>query len=187
MNRTLQTAPPLEVFAEEPMAADALEVLLADSQGLARVAEAAEQQAPVPVSVPGIVIGTLVDLSETGQPIVAWADRAGERRQAARSIVSIDRRRLGAEVALGFQPERSQQPIILGLLVPNEGPDAPIALQATVDGDRLELTADREIMLRCGKASITLTRAGKVIIRGEYLLSRSAGVNRIKGGSVQIN
>ncbi|MEW5071937.1 hypothetical protein AB1P14_09365, partial [Pseudomonas aeruginosa] len=38
-----------------------------------------------------------------------------------------------------------------------------------------------------GKASITLTRAGKVIIRGAYLSSRSTGVNRIKGGSVQIN
>ena len=28
---------------------------------------------------------------------------------------------------------------------------------------------------------------GKVLIRGTYLLSRSSGVNRIKGGSVQIN
>ena len=49
------------------------------------------------------------------------------------------------------------------------------------------LTAEHEIVLRCGKASLTLTRAGKVLIRGTYLLSRSSGVNRIKGGSVQIN
>jgi hypothetical protein len=42
-------------------------------------------------------------------------------------------------------------------------------------------------VLHCGKASITLTRAGKVIIRGEYVLARSSGVNRIVGGSVQIN
>ena len=49
------------------------------------------------------------------------------------------------------------------------------------------LTAEREIVLKCGKASITLTRAGKVIIRGAYVLSRSSGVNRIVGGSVQIN
>ena len=48
-------------------------------------------------------------------------------------------------------------------------------------------TAESEIVLRCGEASITLTRAGKVLIRGTYLLSRSSGVNRIKGGSVQIN
>lgn len=55
------------------------------------------------------------------------------------------------------------------------------------DGERLVLTAEREIVLRCGRASLTLTRAGKVLIRGAYVLSRSSGVNRIKGGSVQIN
>ena len=58
---------------------------------------------------------------------------------------------------------------------------------AELDGERLVFTADKEIVLRCGDASITLTKAGKVIIRGSYLLSRSSGVNRIKGGSVQIN
>ena len=56
-----------------------------------------------------------------------------------------------------------------------------------VDGEKTVVTAQKEIVLRCGKASITLTRAGKVLIRGAYLLSRSSGVNRIKGGSVQIN
>jgi hypothetical protein len=60
-------------------------------------------------------------------------------------------------------------------------------MDAEVDGERLVFTAKKEIVLRCGKASITLTRAGKVLIRGIYLLSRSSGVNRIKGGSVQIN
>ena len=47
--------------------------------------------------------------------------------------------------------------------------------------------AEREIVLRCGKASITLTRAGKVLIRGAYISSWSSGANRIKGGSVQLN
>ena len=60
-------------------------------------------------------------------------------------------------------------------------------IDAEVDGERLVFTAKKEIVLRCGKASITLTRAGKVLIRGAYVLSRSSGVNRIKGGSVQIN
>lgn len=60
-------------------------------------------------------------------------------------------------------------------------------LEARVDDERLVLSAEKEIVLRCGRSSITLTRAGKVLIRGRYLLSRSAGVNRIKGGSVQIN
>jgi len=42
-------------------------------------------------------------------------------------------------------------------------------------------------VLRCGKASITLTREGKVLIHGSYISSRSTGVNRVKGGSVQLN
>ena len=49
------------------------------------------------------------------------------------------------------------------------------------------LSAQEEIVLRCGKASITLTKAGKVLIEGAYVLSRSSGVNRIRGGSVQLN
>ncbi len=58
---------------------------------------------------------------------------------------------------------------------------------ATVDGQRLELTAEREITLRCGEASLTLTRAGKVVLSGTAVLTRAQGVNRIVGGSVQIN
>ena len=38
-----------------------------------------------------------------------------------------------------------------------------------------------------GIGRITLTKAGKVLIEGSYVLSRSTGVNRIKGGSVQLN
>jgi hypothetical protein len=55
------------------------------------------------------------------------------------------------------------------------------------DPETLCISAARELTLKCGKSSITLTAAGKLLLRGAYLLSRSSGVNRIKGGSVQIN
>jgi hypothetical protein len=55
------------------------------------------------------------------------------------------------------------------------------------DGERLIVTAKTQLVLRCGKASITLTNAGKVLIEGAYVSSRSTGVNRINGGSVQLN
>lgn len=69
---------------------------------------------------------------------------------------------------------------------PAEEP-APEDAAAAAVPERLELVAEREIVLRCGQASITLTRAGKIILRGTYVLSRSSGVNKIKGGSIQIN
>lgn len=53
--------------------------------------------------------------------------------------------------------------------------------------DELVITAAKQLTLRCGESSITLTAAGKIIIRGKYIVSRSSGVQRIKGGAVQIN
>jgi hypothetical protein len=60
-------------------------------------------------------------------------------------------------------------------------------MEARVDGKRVVIEGQDEIVLSCGKASITLRRNGKVIIKGVQLESSAAGVNRIKGGSVQIN
>jgi len=56
-----------------------------------------------------------------------------------------------------------------------------------VDGKRVCIEGAEEICFKCGKASITLTKSGKILIRGTYLLNRSTGVNRVMGGSVQIN
>lgn len=56
-----------------------------------------------------------------------------------------------------------------------------------VDGKRIVIEGEEEVVLMCGESSITLTKAGKIIIRGKYLVSRSSGVNRILGGSVQVN
>lgn len=61
------------------------------------------------------------------------------------------------------------------------------ALDMRVDGRRVEIEAADEIVLRCGQASIVLRRNGRVIIRGTYVETRSRGVNRVKGGSVEIN
>jgi hypothetical protein len=100
------------------------------------------------------------------------------------------------EVLLVFEQERSDRPVVVGVIQqPNDGPrsNAPQAsaphqpLEAVLDGRRVVLDAQDEIVLRCGEASITLRRNGRVVIRGAYVETRSRGVNRIKGGSVQIN
>jgi len=56
-----------------------------------------------------------------------------------------------------------------------------------VDGKRVAIEGADEIELRCGEASITLRRNGKIIIKGTYVESSSKGVNRVKGGAIKIN
>jgi hypothetical protein len=56
-----------------------------------------------------------------------------------------------------------------------------------VDGKRVAIEGVDEIELRCGEASITLRRNGKIILKGTFLESSSKGVNRIKGGAIKIN
>lgn len=59
--------------------------------------------------------------------------------------------------------------------------------EITRDGERMVIEARREVVLRCGKASLTLTADGRVTIRGTELLSRARGANRVQGASVQLN
>ena len=64
----------------------------------------------------------------------------------------------------------------------------PGRLHARVDGQTVTITAENEIVLRCGEATLMLTKDGKVnSICVPYLLSRSSGVNRIQGGSIELN
>jgi hypothetical protein len=86
-----------------------------------------------------------------------------------------------------FEDGDPRRPIILGFVQSHASQPTPQSTEVSVDGEQVTLTAEKEVVLRCGHASITLTRAGKILIRGKYVLSRSSGVNRIKGGSVQIN
>jgi len=93
-----------------------------------------------------------------------------------------------AGYTLGMEPDGREHLVVAikgTFNIPEDGGE-PGLLEEQV-GERIDLKAENQITLKCGKASITLTNAGKVIIRGTYLLNRSSGVNRIKGGSVQIN
>jgi hypothetical protein len=140
---------------------------------------------------PGAMVGELTGLAPSGLPLVDFAGSPSPSPFPARHTCSISVSDIGRQAVLVFEKNDLTKPIILGLLqrVPPEttSPHPPSLVNASLDEKRVTLTAEDEIVLRCGKASVTLTRAGKVLINGEYLLSRSNGVNRIKGGSVQIN
>jgi hypothetical protein len=129
----------------------------------------------------GVLIGRVASMGELGGLQVEFPGNPTHRPVAAQTTVSLESDAVGREVVLLFEGGNPFKPIIVGVL------QTPEPLTAQVKGKRVVIAADQEIVLSCGKASITLTRAGKILIRGAYLLSRSSGVNRIKGGSVQIN
>jgi Domain of unknown function (DUF6484) len=140
---------------------------------------------PAPPRIDGVVVAALTGFDDGGAPRVTFPGNPLRRPVSARSTVSLGPADVGRDVAVSFEYGDPAHPIILGKLWQPE--PAPPTVQAAVDNERLVLTAEKEIVFQCGASSITLTRAGKVLIRGAYLLSRSSGVNRIKGGSVQIN
>jgi uncharacterized protein (DUF2345 family) len=65
--------------------------------------------------------------------------------------------------------------------------DAPQAIEVDVDGKRVRIVAQDEIVLQCGSASITLRRNGRIVVKGTNVENYSEGTNRIKGGQVRIN
>lgn len=132
-----------------------------------------------------VVTGTIVGVSSSVEALVEIVRVSSTVVVKARTVVSLCEKEVGQQAVLAFEDGDSTRPVILGLIKTA----GHVAKKVTVDsdGDKFVVMADREIELRCGEASITLTRAGKVLIKGEYVLTRAKGINRIKGAAVSIN
>lgn len=153
------------------------------------------------IKVEGVRVGKIVKIEKGGE---VWVDYPGNTRGpvAARRTGSIkmeslqDAAHSNKEVLLVFENNDPERPIIIDILyspiddllaasavtVVTDKPD-----DVLMDGKRMVFDAKEEIVLRCGKGSITLKKDGKVVIRGTNLISRSSGNNKIKGGAVHIN
>lgn len=146
----------------------------------------------------GVLIGILAAVDEAGQPSVSYAGNLAILPVPARATTAIKAESVGKEVALLFENGDITKPIVVGVLqeptgsfeitkTEDNGTVDSVTSELMVDSRRIDLNASEQIVLKCGKSSITMTSAGKVIIRGAYVSSKSSGANRIKGGSVQIN
>lgn len=141
----------------------------------------------------GMMLCVVERVDSTGSP---WVRLPDGRVTAAKSTTAVTVAELSKAAETGARAVvallcDTQEPIVVGIVATRQEVDEPTPkpepLVAEIDGQRVELTGQDEIALRCGKASITLTKAGKILLRGAYVSSRSSGVNCIKGGSVQIN
>ncbi len=149
----------------------------------------------------GVKVGEIITVDTSGQLLVDFPGNS-QGPVTARYISSVKLEALrqaassSQDVLLVFENNDPLRPVIIDTIsslvdeiVQNEDIDLKIdePKDVIIDGERITFDVKEQIVLKCGKASITLTRAGKMLIRGTYLLNRSSGVNRIKGGSVQIN
>jgi len=139
-------------------------------------------------------IGELIALADDGiTPMVLYAGQPGAAALAARTVVDLCARQLGAQVLLAFEGADPRRPIVMGVLRGSEpscawsGEQAHEHVEVDADGTRVSIRAQQRLVLRCGDASITLTKAGHVMIRGSYVLTHSTGRNRVVGGSIELN
>lgn len=119
-----------------------------------------------------------------------YPGQPGSAALPARTVIDLHGAHIDREVVLLFEAGDPRKPIIVGVLRHDES--QPLAAQpgmveVDADGARLVISAKQKLVFRCGKASITLTNAGKVLVNGTYISTHATGLNRVKGGSVQIN
>lgn len=124
---------------------------------------------------------TILKLSSDGRPVVEVDDRP----VPAQATVEVGPQDVGRGAMVTFLEGDPSRPVVTGLFVE---PEAPARRRhVKIRADELDLEAATKITLECGKASITLHRDGKVVVRGVHVLSRASGVNRIRGGTVELN
>lgn len=149
----------------------------------------------------GVRIGRIVEINTQGVVFVDFPGNtngpvAARVSGSIRSGLETQQISIFSQVLIAFENNDSQKPVVMDSVdsaVDVRRHDQELAFQVdkpqhiTVDGRTMTFDAREKITLRCGKASITLTQSGRIIIRGAHVLSRSSGVNRIQGGSVRIN
>ncbi|WP_208296914.1 DUF6484 domain-containing protein, partial [Massilia sp. CCM 8734] len=139
-----------------------------------------------PARADGIAVGTFDGIGADGGALVSIAT-FGLSRIRARSISPLDPSNIGQALALGFEGGDPMQPIILGLMLGAPAVPAPTPADVLLDGERVVLTAEHEIELRCGDAALILSADGRIQLRGTYITSHASATQRILGGSVNIN
>jgi len=146
-----------------------------------------------------VCCGRIVGVDNNRQPCVDFPGNPSDPVVArCLNTVRLERGASSGDlpVLLVFEYGDPARPIIVGVVqsdatalcksdfwVPQVGKPG----NAVIDGRRVELKGDEEVTLICGKASITLTKDGRISLRGIELVSRASGANKIRGASVSIN
>ncbi|NLD94307.1 MAG: DUF2345 domain-containing protein [Fibrobacter sp.] len=139
----------------------------------------------------GIVVGRIIHAEEATAPMVDFPGNVSGSPIKALATVAVGPADNNRDVALAFVNGEWNKPVIIGFMhVPqaqSQAGEVSKNVKVESDGETVTISAEKEIVLKCGESSITLTKAGKVLLNGTYISSRSKGVNRMRGGSVLLN
>ena len=154
------------------------------------------------------LLGHIIRLSETGQPIVRYQYKSQIFEELAVFTCAKSQLLKNASVVLLFIENNIGQPIISGVLAEE---NSHLRLEETIrqteesvleasiaseevpsqisppNAEHLIIENKDGITLRTGKSTITLTPDGYVLINGRYITAEASKVNRITGGTVKIN
>ena len=139
----------------------------------------------------GVAIGRLLGLADDGcSALVVHPEHSSAVALKARSVVELRGAHVGQEVLLAFVRGNPTLPVVVGVLtgqavLPASDPIGAVEVEA--DGQRLVISAQHEIVLRCGKSHLVLRGDGQVELRGETVTTHASRTNRIRGGSVELN
>lgn len=127
---------------------------------------------------PSVTLGTLADISPTGQPLVHWPTSLSHAPVPARSQVPVSPADRGRECTLVFANGDPTQPILLGLLQPDTSPAST---------DPVQIQSDQSIRLQSGQATLELHADGRILLQGRYIRSQAYGPNHLVGGAIKLN
>lgn len=188
------------------MANEILEALVVDVEKIAEVAKA--------IAVGELIMSRFCGQDQLARPHVELFDYPGIKLNIQSSMISLAEVAVGTELALMRTAGDAIEFVVIGkvhrpqtlvldrvisatnlqgghgdqeVFGQNPSPNQQNLIPLSLDGETRLIEAKEELVLRCGEASITLSKNGKIAIRGKYILNRATGVNRILGGSVQVN
>ena len=154
------------------------------------LAERQERVMPSRPRLQGVRVGMLVEADPSTGIRVQYEGLPAGEGVPARATVPVTPHDEGRAVLLVFEEGDAMRPIITGFIQehPVTAPQAQGTLRdVRVDGERIRLEAKEEIVLRCGKSSVTLRADGKIVVRGMEIVSRAYRTNKVKGAAVKIN
>lgn len=130
----------------------------------------------------GLVDGLIVGVAEDGGVVVVLAD--GRRMECARLYAADAGLTLAAGDEVLVLPRADGTGVVVGRVGPSHATESKEALGIP---DELVIEAGTSLTLRVGGGYITLREDGRILIKGSDLVSHAARLNRIRGGSVEIN